>query len=268
MEGKESGFQLTDAGPGAYERYMVPVHCESRTKDLLDRVHLQPREHVLDVACGSGIVARYAAKRVGDLGKVVGVELNPAMLDVARQLSAYTEPVDYLLGDAAALPIPDASFDVVLCQHAIMFFPDREASVREMHRVLKPRGRVGVSVFRATEFNPAFEHLITALERQGESEASEFMRSPFVMESVAQMRALFQRAGFEDICVTNRIETLRYPSIAHLVRYETLNIDDPALHSTEVQRALVQEMNTLVADHVDDHGVVFPAQDYVVVARR
>jgi ubiquinone/menaquinone biosynthesis C-methylase UbiE len=268
MEVEESGFQLMEAGPGAYERYMVPVHCESRAKDLLDRVHLRPREHVLDVACGSGVVARHAARRVGDLGKVVGVELNPAMLDVARQLSAYTEPVEYLQGDAAALPVSDASFDVVLCQHAIMFFPDREASVREMHRALKPGGRVAVSVFRTTEFNPSFKHLITALERHGGSETAEFMRSPFIMESVAQMRALFEQAGFEDICVTNRIETLRYPSVAHLVRYETLNIADPALHSPETQGALIQEMNTLVADCVDDHGVVFPAQDYVVVARR
>ena len=64
MEGRESGFQLTDAGPGAYERYMVPIHCETRAKDLLDRVHLQPQEHVLDVACGTGIVARQAARRV------------------------------------------------------------------------------------------------------------------------------------------------------------------------------------------------------------
>jgi ubiquinone/menaquinone biosynthesis C-methylase UbiE len=268
MEGKGSGFQLMDAGPGAYERYMVPIHCEHRAMDLLDRVHLEPREHVLDVACGSGIVARHAARWVGDLGKVVGIELNPAMLDVARQVSAYTESVEYLQGDAAALPVSDASFDVVLCQHAIMFFPDREASVREMHRVLKPRGRVAVSVFRSADFNPAFKHLVTALERHGGPEAAEFMRSPFIMESVPQMRTLFEQAGFDDICVTNRIETLRYPSVAHLVRYETLNIADAALHTTETQEALIEEMSALVADYVDDHGVVFPAQDYVVVARR
>jgi SAM-dependent methyltransferase len=162
----------------------------------------------------------------------------------------------------------EAAFDVVLCQHAIMFFPDREASVREMHRATKPGGRVAVSVFRSSEFNPAFKHLITVLERHGETAAAAFMRSPFIMESVAQMRALFEQAGFDDICVTNRVETLRYPSIAHLVRYETLNIADPALHSAETQKALIDAMSTLVAESVDDHGVVFPAQDFVVVARR
>ena len=268
MQTKESGFQLIDAGPGAYERYMVPVHCESRARDLLGRVCLQPKEHVLDVACGTGIVARYAARQVGDLGKVVGVELNPAMLDVARQVSSYTGPIEYLQGDAAALPVSDASFDVALCQHSIMFFPDREASVREMHRALKPGGRVAVSVFRSTEFNPAFKYLISALERHGGPEAAAFMRSPFIMESVSQMRMLFEQAGFDDICVTNRIETLRYPSVAHFVRYETLNIADPALHAPETQEAIIEEMTELVAANLDDHGVVFPAQDYVVVAKR
>lgn len=268
MEGKESGFQLTDTGPGAYERYMVPIHCETRAKDLLDRVHLQPGEHILDVACGTGIVARHAARRVGVRGKVVGVELNPAMLEVAQQVSAHHEPIEYLEGDAGALPVPDAAFDVALCQHAIMFFPDREASVREMHRALKPNGRVAVSVFRSTEFNPAFKHLITALERHAGPDAAEFMRSPFIMESVAQMRTLFEQAGFKEISVVNRIVTLRYPSVAHMVRYETLNIADPALHTTETQEALNREMNTLVEAYIDDYGVVFPAQDYVVVARR
>ena len=190
------------------------------------------------------------------------------MLEVARQVSAYHEPIEYLAGDASALPVPDAGFDVAFCQHSIMFFPDREASVREMHRALKPNGRVAVSVFRSTEFNPAFKHLITALERHAGPDAAEFMRSPFIIESVAQMRTLFEQAGFEEISVVNRIETLRYPSVAHLVRYETLNIADPALHTSDIQEVLNQEMNTLVAGYTDDHGVVFPAQDYVVVARR
>lgn len=268
METAESGFQLADAGPGAYERYMVPVHCETRARDLLDRVHPEPGEHVLDVACGTGVVSRQAARRVGDLGRVVGVELNPAMLEVARQVSTYYEPIEYREGDASSLPVRDGEFDIAVCQHAIMFFPDRDASVREMHRALKPNGRVGVSVFRSAELNPGFGYLITALERHAGPDAADFMRSPFVMESVEQMRALFQQAGFEAITVINRVETLRYPSVAHLVRYETLNIADPALHSRETQEAIVGEMSTLVASYIDDNGVVFPAQDYVVIARR
>jgi len=264
----QSGFQLAEAGPGAYERYMVPTHCDCRTPDLLDRVHLQPGEHVLDVACGSGTVSRHAAKRVGERGRVVGVDLNPGMLDVARQASTFGRPIEFLEGDAAKLPVPDASFDVALCQHSIMFYPDRESAVREMHRALKPGGRVGASVFRTREYNPAFEHLTQALDNHGWTEAAGFLRSPFVIESADEMREMFKQAGFTDIVVTNRIETLRYPSVEHLVRYETLNVPDPALQSDEAQATLVQEMNGRVADSKDDHGVAFPSQDFVVIANR
>lgn len=268
MTNNASGFQLKGAGPEAYERYMVPIHCLDRAEDLIDRVNLQPRERVLDVACGTGIVSRYAAQRVGNLGHVTGVELNPDMIQIARELSHYFDQIEFIDGSALDLPVSDSQFDVVLCQQAIMFFPDREAAVREMYRVLKIGGRVGLNVWRTPEFNPAFLHLINTLDKHAGSEAAEFMRTLFIMKSVGEMRALFEQAGFLDICVVIRIDTLRYPSIAHLVRYETLNITDPAVHTKEMQDVLIREMNTLVEANIDDHGVVFPVQDFVVVAKR
>lgn len=265
---KESGFQLKGTGPEAYERYMVPVHCQTRVVDLLDRVNIQPREKVLDVACGTGIVSRHAAARVGTLGSVTGVELNPAMIEVARNVSNYFDQIEYVEGSALDLPVPDAQFDVVVCQAAIQFIPDRERAVREMYRALKPGGRVGLNVFRTTDYFPSFAHLISALQKHAGSDAADFLRAPFVMESVTQMRSLFEQAGFKDIVVVIRVETLRYPSIEHLVRYETLNIPDPKIQAPQMQEALVCEMHTLVEANVDDHGVVFPAQDFVVVATR
>ena len=266
MTNNESGFQLRGSGPEAYERYMVPIHCLDLAQDLIDRVGLRPGEHVMDVACGTGIVSRYAARRVGTLGHVTGVELNPAMTEVARQAATYYDQIEFLEGDALELPGPDARFDVVLCQQAIMFIPDRERAVQEMFRVLKPGGRVGLNVFRTTEFVPAFAYLIQALEEHAGTAAADFMRAPFVMESVAQMRSLFALAGFTDIEVVIRVGSLRYPSIAHLVRYETLNIPNPEVHAPEVQETLIREMETLAAAHVDDEGVVFPVQQFVVVA--
>jgi ubiquinone/menaquinone biosynthesis C-methylase UbiE len=268
MTNNESGFQLEGSGPEAYERYMVPIHCLTRAGDLIDRVGLELREQVLDVACGTGLVSRYAARRVGCYGNVTGVELNPAMLHVAREAAKYFEQIEFLEGSALDLPVSDSQFDVVLCQQALMFFSDREAAMREMYRALKPGGRLGLNVWRTPEFNPAFNHLITALEKHAGPEAAQFMRTPFVMESVADMRSLFEQAGFSDIRVVIRIDTLRYPSVEHLVRYETLNIADPEIHTEAAQQALTREMNTLVKANVDDHGVVFPVQDFVVVARR
>jgi ubiquinone/menaquinone biosynthesis C-methylase UbiE len=263
-----SGFQLKGVGPEAYERYMVPIHCLALAEDLVDRVGLQTREKVLDVASGTGIVSRYAARRVGPLGHVVGVELNPAMIEVARQAAGYFDQVEFLEGSALDLPVSDESFDVALCQQAIMFFPDRELAVREMYRALKPGGRVGLNVFRTPEFVPAFGYLIEALENHAGTGAADFMRAPFVMESVAQMRSLFDQAGFSDIEVVIRVGTLRYPSIEHLVRYETLNMAEPEIHTPEMQEALTREMEELAAANIDDQGAVFPVQQFVVVAQR
>ena len=245
MANGEDGFQLRGSGPEAYERYMVPIHCMALAEDLIERVKVQPRESVLDVACGTGIVSRYAARRAGTLGRVTGVELNPAMIDVARKAAAYFDQIEFLEGSALELPVPDAHFDVALCQQAIMFFPDRERAVQEMHRVLKPGGRVGLNVFRTLEFVPSFAYLIRALEKHASPTAAEFMRAPFVMESVSQMRSLFEQAGFKDIEVVIRVDTLRYPSVEHLVRYETLNISEPEVHTPQVQSALTSEMATL-----------------------
>ena len=123
-------------------------------------------------------------------------------------------------------------------------------------------------LFRTVEYLPSFAHLIAALEKVTGIEAADFMRSPFVMESVGQMRSLFEQAGFANVSVEIRVETLRYPSIEHLVRYETLNIPDPRIQTPGVQEALTREMKTLAAGNVDDQGAVFPAQDFVVTANR
>ena len=105
----------------------------------------QPGQAVLDVACGTGIVARTAADLVGTRRHVVGVDLNEAMLTVARRVRP---DIEWRQGDVAALPFADRSFDAVLCQMALMFFPDRAAALREMARVVRPDGSVAVLVPR------------------------------------------------------------------------------------------------------------------------
>jgi ubiquinone/menaquinone biosynthesis C-methylase UbiE len=263
---EQSGFQLQGSGAEAYERYMVPVHCLTRAEELLDRVAVRPGAHVLDVGCGSGVVSRSAARRVGAGGHVTGVELNPEMLDVARRASPFVDGIDFQIGDACALSMDDGIFDVVVSQHALMFIPDRDAAVREMRRVVKPGGRVAVSVFRGLEHNPHFAALVDALGKHAGREAAGFIGAAFVIKSVPQMRTLFESNGWRDIEVTLRVETARYPSLDRMVLYETLNIPDPGVHGDDVHRALVEELEPFAKDYVDDRGVSFPTADYVVVA--
>jgi ubiquinone/menaquinone biosynthesis C-methylase UbiE len=138
-----------------YERSLVTYTMRPFTTILLEHANPQPGERVVDVACGTGIAARQTAPRVGVTGMLVGVDLNLAMLAVARSQPALAGAViDWREGNAQALPLPDGAFDLALCQRGLQFFPDRGAALHELVRVLAPGGRVAVSVWRSLEHSP------------------------------------------------------------------------------------------------------------------
>ena len=139
-------WQVSGNAPEAYEHSLVPTLFTPWAHDLIARAALRPGERVLDVACGTGIVARLAAAHVGIAGHVIGVDLNPGMLAVARAqtLTTASARVEWRAGDANALPCDNATFDVVFCQQGLQFFPDKDRTLREMYRVLAPEGRLAL----------------------------------------------------------------------------------------------------------------------------
>lgn len=138
-------WQLDGRAPELYERYLVPAITAVWAADLVERAAPRSGERVLDVACGTGIVARRAAERVGNHGRVVGLDLNSGMLAVARSLSSQdASGIEWREGSALAMPLPDAAFDLVLCQLELQFFPDRPLALREMRRALVPGGRLAL----------------------------------------------------------------------------------------------------------------------------
>ena len=129
-----------------YQRDFVPLIATPVSKTLVRAADLQPGEHVLDVACGTGHVTRAAAERVGSTGTVVGIDIAPDMIEVAKSVRVPGGArVDWHIADAAALPIPDASVDVVLCQMGLMFMENKAGAVAEMRRVLAPTGRIVIN---------------------------------------------------------------------------------------------------------------------------
>ena len=155
-------FQLSAVAAEAYESTFVPALFAEWAPHLCDLAGVRPGQRVLDVACGTGIVARVAADRLAGAGRVVGVDLNEAMLAVARRVRP---DLEWRQGDAEALPFPPASFDRVLCQMALMFFPDRARALREMRRVAAPDG-VAAFVVPAT---PGRSARLRALRRDGDA---------------------------------------------------------------------------------------------------
>jgi ubiquinone/menaquinone biosynthesis C-methylase UbiE len=269
---RDEGWQLAGKSAEAYERYLVPALFAASAERLLDLARVEAGDRVLDVACGTGIVARKAAPRAGAAGKVVGLDLNPDMLEVARAASAGTHPaIEWRQGNAAELPFADGAFDAVLCQQALQFFSDRPKAFREMHRVLAPHGRLALSVCRPIEYSPAYPPLAEALERHVGPDAGAMMRSPFLSWNREELRAALREAGFQDVRIRIAVAEVRYPSPEELVRQEAASspLAGPlSALSSDVRAALIRDVNAALSERVDDDGVVSPLETFVVAARR
>src|SRR5262249_13923549 len=147
-----------------YERYLVPAIFGPWAADLLALAAPQPGERVLDLACGTGAVARLTAERVGTAGAVIGLDLNPGMTELARSLPAPRgAAVEWRVGTALELPFTNATFDLALCQQGLQFFSDRAAALGETRRVLRSGGRLALSVWRSIDRSPGFAALAEAL---------------------------------------------------------------------------------------------------------
>lgn len=197
------------SAPEIYQRHFVPAIGLPLATDLVDAAALRPGQRVLDVACGTGVVARVAAARVGRSGSVAAADINPAMLQQARSASGEAEtPISWYETSAEAMPFQDASFDVVFCQLALQFMTDRGAALREMKRVLAPGGRVLVSVPQPTPF---FEVMHDAIAAHIGPDAASFVRAVFSLNDRSELEQLLQRAGFSGASVRTVTKELRLP---------------------------------------------------------
>jgi ubiquinone/menaquinone biosynthesis C-methylase UbiE len=161
------------------------------------------------VACGTGVVARLAAARVGPTGTVAAVDLNPAMLSVARSIPSSGVTVRWYETSAESIPLPDNAFDVVVCQLGLQFVADKVAAIREMHRVLAPGGRVLVSTPPPNAF---FDVLDEALARHVSSDAAQFVRMVFSLHEPATIERLFRESGFDHVTVRTYRTRLQLPA--------------------------------------------------------
>lgn len=269
---KSTGWQVEQSASEAYEQYLVPPIFAPWADRLLETSDVHEGDRVLDVACGTGIVARHAAFRLGTGGSVVGLDINEGMLAVAEETAADIQPpIEWRQGDATELPFPDERFDVVCCQQSLQFFDDPTAAVREMRRVLTPGGRVALSVWRPLDYQPTYVVLADALERHIGDEAGAMMRSPFPEWDGDYLRTLASDAGFDNPSITIEIGSVRYPSVEEFVRREAASspLAEPiAAVEREVRDELIQAVENALHEYIDDEGIVGPMESYVVTADR
>ena len=217
-----------------YERFFVASIGAPVADDLIGTADLQPGQRVLDVACGTGVVTRRAAKRVGVSGAVAGLDINPGMLAVARSQTPPNVSIDWYEASAESMPLPDEAFDVVLCQMGIQFVPDKLAALREMRRVLDTDGRAIVTVPGPKP--PMFEIMTDALARHLSPKAASFADLVFSMHDASELAELMRGAGFREVDVESKPKTLRLPApVDFLWQY---------IHSTPLAEVAAHADNT------------------------
>jgi SAM-dependent methyltransferase len=227
-------WQVDTTAAEVYEEMFVPALFRDAAEHLVTEATLGSGERVLDIGCGTGIVARLAAARVGDTGSVVGLDLNEGMLAVASRIAP---DVEWRQGDAASLPFPDDSFDVVLSQFALMFFTDRDRAIREMGRVVRPGGRILVAVWEGLDRNPTFDSLSRLAEARFGDEVASVLRAPFTLGDPDPLLAAFRQAGAADASARTIPHTARFPSVRSWLYMESKGspigamLDDEAIES-------------------------------------
>lgn len=205
----QQSWEFGGSAPEVYERYKVPsVHGPVATR-LLDRIALRPGLNVLDVACGTGIVARLAALRVAPSGRVVGVDLHKGMLAVARARAAEAGlAIEWQERDASSLPFADESFDVVTCNQGLQFFPDKVRALREMWRVVSPGGTLALGLFGVP--SPYTVALADALARYAGAAPAARLLTPYSLGDEQLLRSIakdaFGAIEIQTIVLPRRIE--------------------------------------------------------------
>jgi SAM-dependent methyltransferase len=259
-------WQVSTDAAEIYESCFVPAIFGAWAGPVADAAGIRTGDKVLDVACGTGVLAREALGRAGPEGHVVGLDLNEGMLAVA----ARTEPqIEWRLGDATSLPFDDASFDVVVSQFALMYFPDRVAAGREMWRILAPAGRLAVATWAPIDHARGYQILVDIIDRQCGPEAAGVLAAPFVLGDQAELAELFVGSGISGADVTLHEGSIRFPSVQEFIRIEVKGSPLADLLSDDAMQALAAESEKALAEFVVPSGeIVLPMDARIVTASK
>ncbi len=253
--------------PRLYEDHVVGALFRPWAHALLDRAELAASMRILDVACGTGIVARLARERLQGSAQVVGVDVSAPMLGVAREVAP---DIEWREGDAAALPVPpDERFDRVLCQQGIQFFADRPAAAAEFRRVLAPGGRLLAAVWRSAREMPVYE----ALQRVAERHVGPIDDQRYALGDEAALEALLANAGFHDVDVEAISLVSRFPDGEGFVRMNAMALigmsraQDSEAESERLLDVIAEESAQEARRFMDGSTLVCEMRSNIAIAR-
>lgn len=197
----ENSMQFTASIAENYEKYLAPVFFISTSKDLVSHLKGSPG-NILEIAAGTGQVTRNIVKSFPE-ATITATDINPGMLDVAKKI-VQSENITWMVADACELPFDDNSFDAVICQFGVMFFPDKQKAMNEAFRVLKPGGQIVFNTWDSLEINRICKIPDDVVSRVFPSDPPPFYKTPFSMYDPAEIEGLLRNAGFNNIKVENK----------------------------------------------------------------
>jgi SAM-dependent methyltransferase len=266
MSNQTETFKIPLEAAEAYEERFVPALFAEWAPLLVEAVDVVPGRRVLDVACGTGIVARTVAERHDSDATIVGVDINEAMLTVARRVRP---EITWRQGDVGALPFEDESFDVVLCQFALMFFPDREGAVGEMARLTATDGVVGLSVPAALAAQPAYGPLVEMAAVHAGPEAVSLLSTYWSCGELEYLHGLLATAGLTVTDTRTLSSTAHYPSIAAFLATEIEATPLGERLTAEVYDEIRAGAEEVLSGYLTEAGGVdVPLTGHVVVGRK
>lgn len=263
MTDAERGQVATEAAE-VYESFFVPALFAQWPARVLDAAAVGHGDSVLDVGCGTGVLAREAARRVGPSGSVAGLDINDGMLAVARRSA---EDVRWETGAAGDMPFPDGSFDRVVSQFVMMFVEDRGAFVEEIARVVRPGGSVAVATWASLDDTPGYAAMVGLLEELFGEEAADALRAPYVLGDPSDVAGALS-TGFPDVTVDQHRGVARFASIEAWVHTDIRGwtlasmIDDNGY-----QRLLAAAEERLAGFKTPDGSVEFAAPAIIASAQ-
>lgn len=256
------------AAATAYENLHVPALFQQWAPRMVNAAAIQQGDRVLDIACGTGVLAREAAIHAGETGFVAGLDAGAGMLAVAQQIAP---SIEWQLGTAESLPYEDGSFDAAISQFGLMFFQDRIKALREMLRILDSDGRIAIAVWESLENSEAYPIEVELLERLAGPHAADALRAPFVLGDPAALTELFQYAGVDSLEISTQHGTARFPSIRTMVEADLRGwLPVMGITLTEEQiEAILNKAEEELAQYTTSNGTVeFDAPAHIVTGRK
>jgi SAM-dependent methyltransferase len=221
MNSPDTDIVFKGSIPKLYETHLVPLIFEPYAADLVDRLASRSLARVLEIAAGTGVVTRKLASVLPESVSIVATDLNQAMLDQASAVGT-RRPVEWRQADAMQLPFRDATFDAVVCQFGVMFFPDKAKAFSEARRVLKPGGAFIFNVWDRIEENEFADTVTTALESLFPEDPPRFMaRTPHGYCDRSAIERDLENGGFaappaiSTVASRSRAASPRVPAIAY-----------------------------------------------------